>query len=131
RLLDCAGADVLAHLLIGQALALELGLVLLLTARIAGSMRSEVLRLDRLQLLLDVLVRDVQPQIRRLLLELTSLDEDLHRGLSNRGVIGRAGLEIALLSSIARARLVEKVVELLLRDRAIADDGDVVRPDRL
>ena len=76
--------------------------------------------------------RDLDVEVVGLLLELGALDEELHRLLAERDVLrrarGRAGLLVRL---VVLLRLLDQPVELVLRDRLIADDCDVVRADAL
>ncbi len=108
---------------LGETLRLELLLILRLAS-------AEVLRLDLLDARVDVLVGDDDLEALRLLLELVLLDEVLHRLILERLVGRRAGLRERRLPRGVRALgAVHQRVELHLRDRVAADDGNCVRRD--
>src|SRR5581483_4217593 len=75
----------------------------------------------------DVLVGDLDPERVGLLLQLVLLDEVRHRLILERLVRGRAGLrERGLARRVGALRAVEEGVEVGLRDRVTADDGNRV-----
>jgi hypothetical protein len=130
--LDNARTDVVAYLLDREVLLLHLGLELLLAGRVALPALAEVLGLDRRELLVDVGIADLDAEVCRLLFELGALDEELHRLLAERDVLRRARVGPGLLVGlVVPLRLIQQPVELVLRDRLVADDGDVVRADTL
>ncbi len=138
--LDDARADVVTDLVDREVLLLELGRELLLArcvalaalAAPAAAATTEVLRLDRRKLLVDVRLRDLQAQLVGFLLELGALHEELHRLLAKGDVLrGPRGRELLLVRLVVLLRLVDQPVELVLRDRLVADDRDVVRADCL
>ena len=120
-LLDQLGANVVLHLVLVEPLLLELLRILLLAA-------LEVLLLELREARVDVLVLNLDVEVAGLLLELRALDEELHGLSAQRLVLLRARLrERTLLLRIAALRLADQLVELVLRDRLVADDGDSVR----
>jgi hypothetical protein len=128
--LDDARADVLANTVEREALLLQLGLELLLAGRVALAGLAEVLGLDRRELLVDVVVGHLDVHVGCLLLELGSLDEELHRLLAQGDVLGCARLgPLLLVRRVVPLGLVHQPVELILRDRLVADDRHVVRAD--
>src|SRR6266498_1597723 len=115
--------DVGLHLLVGQALLLELLVVARLTA-------TEVLLLDLLEPIGDLLVGDRDAQIFGFLRELDTLHEVLHRLVLERLVLLRAcRRELPLLALVAPLRLIEQLVELLLCDRLAVDLRNCVAGD--
>src|SRR5204863_8628364 len=112
-------ADLVADAGIGVALLLQLLVVALLAA-------AEVLRLDLVELGLDVLVGDLDAELARFRLELGVLDEHGHHLGPERRVRGRSCLrELLALRLQAALLLAHEHVELVLGDVLTRHDGDV------
>src|SRR5206468_9784211 len=78
----------------------------------------------------DRVVADVDAELLRLLLYLGLLHEEGDRLTLQLLVLGRARLrERALLRVVALLRALHQLLELILRDLLVADDGDVVRAE--
>src|SRR5262249_1700845 len=89
---------------------------------------AEVLRLDLVELGLDVLVAHADAELARFRFELGVLHEHRHHLRPEGCVLGRAGLREALpLRLQAPLLLAHQLVEARLGDVLTADDGDVVR----
>ena len=126
-------ANSVLDVLVGQALGLQLLLVKLVDLRLCLRLLprrrpgAEVLLLDLIKARGDVLVADFDAEVFGLLRVLGALDEVLD-DLRAHGAVGRAARlrERLVLSLVAALGLVERLVELVLRDRVAADHRDRV-----
>jgi hypothetical protein len=110
--------DLLADLLLGEALLLEV-------LRVLGLVAAEVLLRHLLEPGVDLLVADLDVELVGGLAILRLLDEVLHGLVLERLVLRRPGLrEVALLLLERLLGAPHQRVELGLRDLLVADDGD-------
>jgi len=120
-----------ADLLVGEALLLQRSLVALLDLRLGGrrltGRAAVVLLLDLVEPVVDVLVRDVDPELLGLLLVLARRDQELRHVRAQVGELDRAGLRERMVRRlVVRLRLLHQGVPIRLRDRAVAHDRNVV-----
>jgi hypothetical protein len=120
---DQLGLDVLPEGSDGVPLRGEARLELLLVV-------LEVLLLDLVDLLLDLGVGDLDPEVVGLLAVLRALNQVRDRLVLQRLELRRAGLrELALLRRVRLLDARDELVEVGLRDRGAIDDGDRVGRD--
>ena len=118
-----ARPEVVQHLLLGEALLLQLVLVLRLVA-------LEELLLELVEARVELLVRDGDVELLGGDLELGLLDEAADERVAELRELGRpGGGKVLLARLVGRLRLAQQPVVLGLRDLAVADDRDRIRRD--